>query len=74
VRPEGEGYVLERRRQRVGAAGECSDSVDTISIDRVSVSALRAEASRAGLRLVEVHALPATAEHVPTEVVLFNGA
>jgi SAM-dependent methyltransferase len=73
VRRERDGYLLERWRERVSPSGR-SSSLDAITIDRVSVSGLRGEAAGAGLRLVEVHQVPATAEHVPSEVVMFNAA
>jgi hypothetical protein len=74
VRRERDGYLLERRRERVSPSGRRTSSLDAIRIDRVSVSGLRGEAPGAGLRLVEVHQVPATADHVPSEVVMFNAA
>ena len=72
VRVDGDGFVLERRRELVRAGGRRRRSLEMIRIDRVDLAALRGEALGAGLRMGAAHRISATAEHVPTEVVLFN--
>jgi SAM-dependent methyltransferase len=72
VRREGDSYVLERRRERVTPAGERLVCDNSVRIDRVSVRALRGEARRAGLRVTGIEQIGATAEHVGSEVVMFN--
>lgn len=72
VTPDGDGYVLERRRETVTAAGERLVEHDRIRLDTVTVPMLRTEAAGVGLRGGAISRIPATEDHVPTEVVLFN--
>jgi len=71
VRRDGDGFVLERRRDTVGRAGERHSSQDTIRLDRLTVRGLEREASAAGLRITGVRRIAATQEHVGSEVVMF---
>jgi SAM-dependent methyltransferase len=74
IRSDGEGYVLERRREKVMSDGKRRHSLDTVRIDRVEVRALRDEARSADLRLVGVERIAETEEHVASDVVMFNGS
>jgi SAM-dependent methyltransferase len=74
VRPEGESFVLERRREKVMRDGERRRSLDMIRLDCVQLPALRDEARDAGLRLVGIERIAETEEHVASDVVMFNGS
>jgi SAM-dependent methyltransferase len=73
VRPERNSYVLERRREKVMRGGERLRAVDVIRLDCVAVPTLSEEARDAGLRFVGVEEIAQTAEHVASDVVMFNG-
>jgi SAM-dependent methyltransferase len=70
VRRDGDGFLLERRRDTVGRAGERHSSRDTTRLDRVSVRGLEREAAGAGLRVTAVRRIAATEDHVGSEVVM----
>jgi SAM-dependent methyltransferase len=72
VRLDGDGYVLERLREKITPSGERLVESNSVRIDRVTVPALRKEARRAGLRITGVERIGATTEHVASEVVMFN--
>jgi SAM-dependent methyltransferase len=73
VRRDGDGFVLERRRDTVGPDGEWRRSHDTIRLDQVTLPALRSEAATEGLLDAGVRTIAATDEHVASEVIMFNG-
>jgi SAM-dependent methyltransferase len=74
VRPDGDWYVLERRREKVMRGGERLRTVDAIRLDCVAVSTLSEEARDAGLRFVGVEEIAQTRDHVASDVVMFNGS
>jgi SAM-dependent methyltransferase len=73
VRAEGEGFVLERRRETVDAAGGRTEALDRIRLDALSAAELEREGATAGLEPVARRAVPATEEYVGSEVVLLHG-
>jgi SAM-dependent methyltransferase len=70
VRPEPGGVAVERLRQRVSPAGELDEQRHTQRLDSLSVEELEREAAASGLRAVERHAIPATADHIGSMVVV----
>ncbi len=72
VRPEGETFVLERRRDVVRADGERTSSQDRIRLDRLTIEQLEREGAAAGLRPAGVEIVPATQDYVGSEVVIFG--
>lgn len=73
VREEGDGFVLERLRERIGLAGERSTESDLIRLDHLTAPELEAEASDAGLRPRARVVVPETPEHVGSVVVTLDG-
>lgn len=73
VRADGDGYVLERRREVVTQTGGLQVEQDAIRLDLVTVEELSREAAAADLPLAGVRQVAATDDHMPSEVVLFNG-
>ena len=73
VRRAADTFVLERQREIVDAAGARTSSTDSISLDVVTVQELQDAGARCGLRPRGVHAIPATDEHIGSEVVIFGG-
>ncbi len=72
VRPEPNGYVLERRRDTVAPGGQRSTAQDVIHLDSVSIDGLVREADAAGLRAAGSRSIAATLDHVGCEVVMFQ--
>ncbi|HEV2813715.1 MAG TPA: class I SAM-dependent methyltransferase [Solirubrobacteraceae bacterium] len=72
VRADGEGFVLERLRERVGPAGERTVEENRIRLDRVTVERLNAEAAALGFRPEPARAIAETADHVASEVALLR--
>jgi SAM-dependent methyltransferase len=72
VRRDGGSFVLERRRETVAVDGTREVELDRIGLDVVSAAELTREAERAGLRRAGVRHIPATADHVGSEVVLLR--
>ncbi|HEV2812143.1 MAG TPA: hypothetical protein VGW10_02725, partial [Solirubrobacteraceae bacterium] len=73
VRADGDGFVLERLRERVGPAGERTVEENRIRLDRVTVERLNAEAAALGFRPEPARAIAETADHVASEVALLRG-
>ena len=73
VRADGEGYVLERRRETVTVEGRRSVSHDAIRLDRVTPGQLEREASAAGLHPAGQERIPATRDYVGSSVVMLRG-
>jgi SAM-dependent methyltransferase len=73
IRREDHQFVLERRRETVDPRGERSVSEDRVALDCVSVQELAREGSSLGLRALEVQEIPATHEHVGSQVVMLAG-
>jgi SAM-dependent methyltransferase len=72
VRREGAGFVLERRREVIDAAGERTQSQNVIALDTVTAAAIEEAGQRAGLKPLGVRLVAATAEHIGSEVVLLG--
>jgi SAM-dependent methyltransferase len=70
VRPEPGGVAVERLRQRVSPAGELAEERHTQRLDSLGVEELEREAAEQGLRGMERHAIPATADHIGSMVVV----
>jgi SAM-dependent methyltransferase len=72
VRADAEGFVLERRRERVGLNGERTVAKDRIRLDRLSADDLENEARAAGLRVAGRRLIDATDDHVGSTVVMLG--
>lgn len=72
VRADGDGYVLERRREVVDRRGERTETLDRIRLDRVSAAELEHEAAVAGLGSAGRLRIPPTPDYVGSEVVLLR--
>lgn len=70
VRREPGGVAVERLRQVVTPAGNLSEERHTQVLASLSSEELEAEAGAAGLHPEERHEIPATADHVGSEVVV----
>jgi SAM-dependent methyltransferase len=73
VRRAGDTFVLERQREIVDAAGARTSSSDSISLDVVTLQELQAAGAQSGLQPRGVRTIPATDEHIGSEVVIFGG-
>jgi SAM-dependent methyltransferase len=71
VRVDERRVRIERRRTITAADSEASER-DVIELDRLSAAELTAEAQAAGLHAHAVREIPATDEHVSSEVVIFR--
>ncbi len=72
VRADGDAFVLERRRETVAADGTRSVAENLIRLDRLSGEQLRGEAAAKGLTVVATRTVPATADHVGSEVLILR--
>jgi SAM-dependent methyltransferase len=72
VRADGDGFVLERRRERVTVTGERTVEQNLIRLDRVTARDLEREARAAGLRPGGRARVPETADYVGSEVVILR--
>lgn len=73
VRAVDAGFVLERRREVVEAAGEHTVSEDVIRLDRLSAAQLEREGKAVGLRRRGRARVPATRDYVGSTVVILGG-
>jgi SAM-dependent methyltransferase len=73
VRPDGDSWLLERRREIVAPGGEVSAVQDLIRLDRLDAATLEQEAIAVGLRPTGRLSIPATDEFVGSTVVVFGG-
>ncbi len=73
VRVDGDGFLLERRRETVTAEGEMSVTQNLIHLDRLHPATLEEEGAAAGLRPVGRMEIPATPDYVGSTVVLLRG-
>jgi len=69
VRAHGDGFVLERLRERIGPGGDRASEHDVIHLDRLSADELEDEARAAGLVPRGRLTVAATADHVGSVVV-----
>lgn len=72
VRERDGGYVLERRRETVTAAGELTVEHDEVALQHVAAETLEHEAADAGLTPTGRTIVPATEDFVATVVVMFR--
>jgi SAM-dependent methyltransferase len=70
VRADPDGFLLERRRERISASGSRSVQQDVIRLDRLSGHELESEARAAGLEPAGRAEVAATDDYVGSEVVL----
>jgi SAM-dependent methyltransferase len=72
VRADGDGFVLERRRETVTADGHLSTEQDLIHLDRVDGNTVEAEAEAAGLRAASRMEIAPTEDYVGSTVVMLR--
>jgi SAM-dependent methyltransferase len=72
IRENGDGFVLERRRETVLADGSRSCANDTIRLDRLAPAELEREGVAAGMTAIERSRVPATEDYVGSEVVMLR--
>jgi SAM-dependent methyltransferase len=72
VRDDGDGFVLERRRETVTADGRLATETNLIRLDRLRADTLEAEGVAAGLRAVDRVTIAATDDYVGSTVVLLR--
>jgi hypothetical protein len=72
VRSDGEGFVLERRRETVAAAGQRSVTENVIHLDHLTPEQLEREALGATLALAGRTDIPATQDYVGSTVVMLR--
>ena len=73
VRVDGDGFVLERRRETVGADGALAVELDVIHLDWLDADRLESEAMAAGLRAAGRAVIAPTADYVGSLVVMLSG-
>jgi SAM-dependent methyltransferase len=73
VRQDGDGYVLERRREIVGSAGELAVTRDLIRLDRLTAQTLEREARECELRPATRLDIPPTDDYAGSTVVVLGG-
>jgi SAM-dependent methyltransferase len=64
--------IIERNRQRVAPNGARTEAKDLVRLDDLEAAALEREAQAHGLRALPRRRVPATEEHVGSEVVLLT--
>jgi SAM-dependent methyltransferase len=78
IRDDGDGFVLERRRvRRAGGRGDDASATtqrDVLRLDRVTAALLAVEGAAAGLHAQAPRSVPATADHVGSEVAVLRRA
>jgi SAM-dependent methyltransferase len=72
VRADRDGFVLERRRERITVSGERLVVDDAIRLDRLDGTQLESEALAVGLRAAGRLGVAATADHVGSDVVILR--
>jgi SAM-dependent methyltransferase len=72
VRLDGDGFILERRREVITTDGTRSVQDNTIRLDRLEADQLEAEADAVGLAVVGRVQVPFTAEYVGSTVVILG--
>jgi hypothetical protein len=72
VRPTSDGFVLERRRERIDPRGGRTVEENRIELDAVSPDELEQEGAEAGLTPLPRVAIPATNAHVGSMVVMLG--
>jgi SAM-dependent methyltransferase len=72
VRADGDGFVLERLRERVDAGGARTVEENRIRLARVTADRLNTEAAALGLRPEAPRTIEATDDHVGSEVAMLR--
>jgi SAM-dependent methyltransferase len=72
IREEGDGFVIERRREIVYADGSHESETNVIRLDRLAAAELEREALAAGMRRPRRGHVPPTEDHVGSEVVIVH--
>jgi SAM-dependent methyltransferase len=72
VRADGEGFVLERRREIVGLTGDMTVEENVIRLDRLTVRGLEREGVEAGFERGGRAHVPATEDYSGSEVVVLR--
>ena len=73
IREDGDGFVLERVREKVTTDGRHEAAEDRIRLDRLDAATLEAEGAAAGLAVEPRRAVPETDDHVGSQVVVLRG-
>ncbi|HWF55952.1 MAG TPA: class I SAM-dependent methyltransferase [Solirubrobacteraceae bacterium] len=72
VRVDGDGFVLERRREIVDPRGERNAATDRIRLDRLDSALLEREGASVGLSPAARSTIPASLDYVGSEVVVLR--
>jgi SAM-dependent methyltransferase len=72
IRPDGDTFVLERLRERVGTDGQRTVSEDRIRLDRLTAEGFEAEGRRAGFTVEPRRDVEETDDHVGSEVAVLR--
>ncbi len=72
IRAQDDGYVLERRRERVSPAGERTVAHDLIALDHLDTQTLESEGRACGFVPAARRTIPATADYSGSEVVMLR--
>jgi SAM-dependent methyltransferase len=73
VRPDGGGFVLERRRETVSVAGELAAETDLVRLQALDGDLLEAEGRAAGFTPAPREAVATTQDYVGSTVVVLGG-
>jgi SAM-dependent methyltransferase len=73
IRDDGDGFILERVREKVTADGRHEAAEDRVRLDHVAPATLEAEGRAAGLGVEPRLAVPETDDHVGSQVVVLRG-
>lgn len=73
VRRDGDGHLLERRREFVTPSGELSMQLDHVHLDALDADTLEREARACGLVPAARREIPPTSDHVGSTVVILDG-
>jgi SAM-dependent methyltransferase len=73
VRDDGDGFILERVREKVTSDGRHESTEDRIRLDHLDPDTLEAEGAAAGLTAEPRLHVPETDDHVGSEVVMLRG-
>lgn len=72
VRDDGDGFVLERRRDRISTDGSRSSENNRVRLDRLSAGELEQDGRDAGFAVAARAHVPATADYVGSTVVILH--
>ncbi len=73
VRVDGDGFLLERRRETVATDGTLAVGIDQIHLDRLDAETLEREAAAVGLKPAARARIAPTTGHVGSLVVMLDG-